>query len=571
MASTTGGLFFVSGSLGVVLATQMPDGPPGDLDVVFALAAAAVLIGIGLVVWGHRLRPAHHHALVAGGTIILTATIYESTSPVAAVALASLYISVAIDVCVFFNWLPATAHMLFAVTCCLAVFAYLPDTPWWAGLVASGATVGVGVAVGLLSRLASDAHVDALTGLPNRRGFDRALSAHVAAAERHGSRPALVVLNLDRFHAINDKYGYRSGDEVLQLVVRSWLPVIGPEDVLARPGGDRFALLLPDGDEHGALALVDRLRATISQGCSAGVTAWQPGDSASFLVSRADAALYRAKLSGANRTVLEPAGRVPLKVELTGAITNGEIEVVYQPIMDLTHSGTIAAVEALLRWAPPSRPDTTTVEVIRAAEESGLISELDQYVLRRACSDAHALQRANTDGPLTMNVNVSSIELATPGYVDSVATVLRETGWQASQLVLEVTESVLDVDTPLATDALRELRRRGIRIAIDDFGTGYSSLSRIQTLPTDLLKLDRSFVSTITPDAPTPPLLRAIAILAIALELPVVAEGVEDEAQAETVKSLGYSFAQGFHYGRPQSLAEMIATLGRLASIAETE
>jgi diguanylate cyclase len=211
-------------------------------------------------VWGHQLRPEYHHALVASGTIMLTIAIYASTSPFAAVALTSLYISVAIDVCVFFTWNVAAVHVAFAITCCLAILAIRPGTPWWSGLVASGATVGVGIVVGLLSRFASEGDIDVLTGLQNRQGFDRALNHEIAVAARSGSGPALVVLNLDRFHAINEELGYQAGDAVLQQIARSWLPLVGPGDTLARHGGDRFAVLLSDGTEQNALALTDAMR-----------------------------------------------------------------------------------------------------------------------------------------------------------------------------------------------------------------------------------------------------------------------------------------------------------------------
>jgi diguanylate cyclase (GGDEF)-like protein len=560
MAYTTGVLFFVSGSLGVIVATTMPSGP-GNVSVVYGVAGTAMLVGISLVVWGHKLRPEHHHAIAAAGTVMLTIAIYESTNAIAAVALSSLYVSVAIDVCVFFSWTLAAAHMLFAVTCCMAVLALRPDAPWWSGLVASGATVGVGIVVGLLSRFASEANVDVVTGLPNRRGFDHALRQAIALAERSGAGPALVVVNLDRLPTINELGGHRAGDEILRHLVKSWSPLLRREDTLTRPDIDRFAVLLPDTTEQGALALTDQLRATISIGCSAGVTSWQSGDSASLLVSRAEVALYRAERTGGNRTVLESSGRGPLAIELADAIANDAVEVLYQPIVTLAESGKVVGIEALVRWAPPSRLDVTTGEVIRVAEESGLIVELDKYVLRRACLDAHALQEAKGNEPLAIHVNVSGLELGKPGYVAGVDKVLADTRWSPGQLVLEVTESVFDLDTPAATAALRELRSRGIRVAIDDFGTGYSSLNRIQTLPTDLLKLDRSFIATITADSPTPPLLRAIALLSIALGLPVIAEGVEDAHQAATLKSLGYSFAQGFYYGRPQSRSAILATL----------
>jgi diguanylate cyclase len=359
---------------------------------------------------------------------------------------------------VFFSWTLAAAHMLFAVTCCMTVLALRPETPWWSGLVASGTTVGVGIVVGILSRFASDANVDVLTGLPNRGGFDRALNGEIAVAARNGSAPALIVLNLDRFHTINDMHGYRAGDEVLQHIVKSWLPLLGRDDTLARPDGDRFAVLLPNTTEQRALALADQLRATISMGCSAGVTSWHSGDSASLLVSRAEVALYRAKLTGGNRTVLESSGRAPLAIELADAIANGAVEVLYQPIVNLADSGTVVGIEALIRWASPSRLDVTTEEVVRVAEESGLIVELDKYVLRRACLDAHTMQSAKGGGPLTVHVNVSGLELAKPGYVEGVDRVLADTGWSPRQLVLEVTESVLDLDTPTAAAALHELR-----------------------------------------------------------------------------------------------------------------
>ena len=568
MAYTTGMLFFVSGSLGLVVATLMPAGP-GNAGVVYGVAGAAVVTGVSLVVWGHHLRPVHHHLLVATGTVMVTIGIYESTSAIAAVALSSLYVSVAIDVCVFFSWTLAAAHMLFAVACCMTVLALRPETPWWSGLVASGTTVGVGIVVGLLSRFASEANVDVVTGLPNRRGFDHAVQQEIAVAARSGSGPALVMLNLDRFHAINDMGGYHAGDDIVQHMITSWLPLLGRDDTLARPDIDRFAVLLPNTTEQSALALTDQLRATMSIGCSAGVTSWQSGDSASLLVSRAEVALYRAQLAGGNRTVLESSGRAPLAIELADAIANDAVELWYHPIVTMAESGKVVGIEALVRWVPPSRLDVTTEEVVRVAEESGLIVELDQYVLRRACLDAHAVQRAHGDGPLAVHVNVSGLELAKPGYVTGVDSVLADTGWPPGQLVLEVTESVLDFDTPMATAALHELRARGIRIAIDDFGTGYSSLSRIQTLPTDLLKLDRSFIATITADSPTPPLLRAIALLSIALGLPVIAEGVEDAYQAATVKSLGYSFAQGFYYGRPQSRSAILAALADTPAAAD--
>jgi diguanylate cyclase (GGDEF)-like protein len=567
MAPTIGGLFLGGGLLGAAVTTQMPQRPHdsaivyGNAAVVYGLAVVAMVVGASLLLWRDRLLPSHHHVLVCMGTLMITAAIYESTSPIAAVALASAYVAVACDAAFFFSWPQAAAQVGFAVLCCMTVLALRPGSPWWAGLAASGFTVAVGIVVAILSRLAADADVDILTGVLNRRGFDRAVNAEISGAARTGSRPALILLNVDRFGAINDRYGYRAGDAVLQQLVGSWLEVLEPRQILARYGGDEFAVLLPGSTEQGAMALTERLRATMSMGCSAGVTSWQPGESASLLVSRAQVGLYRAKQAGRNRTVLESSRRPPLALELADAIADETLEVLYQPIVSLAEGGTIVGLEALVRWKSATRPDVTPEEVIRVAEENDLIASLDLFVLRRACLDARSLQQAMLDGLLTLNVNVSGLELVELDYVAHVDEVLQATGWPARQLVLEVTESALDVDRPTAIAALHELRARGIRIAIDDFGTGYSSLSRIKILPTDFLKLDGSFTSAITSESSAPPLLGAIAALGVALGLPVIAEGVENAHQAEVLASLGYVLAQGFHYGRPQSRAAMIDTL----------
>jgi diguanylate cyclase (GGDEF)-like protein len=566
MARTTGGLFLVGGVLAAVT-PQPPRGPDvsaigyGNAAVVYGLAAVAMVVGVSVQLWGDRLRPSHHHVLVCLGCLLITLAIHESTSSVAALALASVYVFVACDAAFFFSWPTAAGHVALVVLCCMTVLALRPASPWWSGLVASGVSVAVAIVVGVLSRLASEADVDVLTGVLNRRGFDRALNAEINRAARSGSRPVLILLNVDRFAAINFRSGHRVGDKVLQHIVGSWLQLLEPREILARYGGDEFAVLLPGSTEQGAMALTERLRAATSMGCSAGVTSWQPGESASFLVRRADVGLYRAKQAGRNRTVLESSLRPPLAVELADAIAAGALDVLYQPIVSLVDRGTVVGVEALLRWESPVRPKVTTEEVIRVAEEFGLIAELDRFVLHRACLDAHRLQQTVLDRALTLNVNVSGLELVAPDYVPRVEEILLATGWPAGQLVLEVTESVLDVDKPAAVVALRELRARGIRIAIDDFGTGYSSLSRIQTLPTDFLKLDASFTAAIASDSPSQPLLKALVLLGVALGLPVIAEGVETEHQAEVLASLGYVLAQGFHYGRPQPCDVLINIL----------
>lgn len=566
MARTTGGLFLLGGLLGLFVTTQMPDGP-GNLAIVYGAAIAAVVFGALLLVWGERIPPRYHEGLVVVGSILITLAIYQSTGPIAALSLASFYVFVACDASFFFTWFRSILQIGFAVICCVVVLTVRDDLPWWSTIVPAGATIAVGAAVAVLGRLASDADIDALTGLLNRRGFDRALAGEIGRAGRSGTQPALVLLNLDRFSAINEQRGYRAGDLVLQSIAENWRSLIGPKHRLARYGGDEFALLLPDLTEVEAMAMTEKLRAASSTGCSAGVTSWQPGESASFLVSRADVGLYRAKQAGRNRTILESSRRPPIALELFEAIARETLDVHYQPIVSLQDGAKAVGVEALVRWSSTTQPGVTPEEVIRVAEEHDLIAKLDQLVLHHACHDAVQLQ-VDAVEPLVLSVNVSGLELIEADYITRVDEVLRATGWQAHQLVLEVTESVLDVDTPAAIDTLRALRARGIRIAIDDFGTGYSSLSRLKTVPADFLKLDHSFVTAITPDADAPPLLEVIALLSVALGLPVIAEGVENEHQAHVLTDLGYLLAQGFHYGKPQSSVDIAAVLAPPAATA---
>lgn len=560
MARTTGAFYVMGGVLGLVITAVAP-GDEGDRPLVGAAAAIALVLGSTLLVWGPRMPHGIHHAYVALATVLITVAVHSFPNTVGAISLASFYVFVACDAALFFRWSQAAAHLAFAMLLCLLV---LPtrDLPWWSGLIPAGVTFGVGVVVGILTRMASEADIDVLTGLLNRRGFDRALNSAIELATRSGQGLALVLVDLDRFQKINDHLGHRAGDAVLQRVADTWATLLTPDQRLARYGGDAFALLLPNTTEQAAILLTEQLRAAVTTGCSAGVTSWQPGESGSLLVSRADVGLYRAKQAGRNRTVLESSRQLPLAVELREAIDNGALDVHYQPIVSLSEGGGKAVgVEALLRWSSSAQPDVTTEGLIRVAEEYDLISDLDELVLRRACADAARLQETFAQLDLTLNVNVSGLELAESGYADRVAGILASTGWPADQLVLEVTESELAAESHIAIANLHTLRDRGVRIAIDDFGTGYSSLSRLATLPSDILKVDQSFVAAIRSDSPAPPLLSVIAALSSALDLQVIAEGVETEYQAAVLTELGFALAQGYHYSDSHPVSALISDL----------
>ncbi|MEV0296626.1 bifunctional diguanylate cyclase/phosphodiesterase [Nocardia sp. NPDC050710] len=560
MARTTGAFYVMGGVLGLVI-TAIAPGDEGNRPLVGTAAAIALVLGLTLLAWGPRMPHGIHHAYVAIATVLVTVAVHSFPNTVGAISLASFYVFVACDAALFFRWSQAAAHIAFAMVLCLWV---LPtrDLPWWSGMIPAGVTFGVGVVVGILTRMASEADIDVLTGLLNRRGFDRALNSAIELASRTGQGLSLVLVDLDRFQKINDHLGHRAGDAVLQRVADTWSKVLAPEQRLARYGGDAFALLLPNTTEQAAILLTEQLRAAVTTGCSAGVTSWQPGESGSLLVSRADVGLYRAKQAGRNRTVLESSRQLPLAVELREAIDRGALDVHYQPIVSLTEGGGKAVgVEALLRWSPSAQPDVTTEGLIRIAEEYDLISDLDELVLRRACADAARLQETFAQLDLTLNVNVSGLELAETGYADRVSGILASTGWPADQLVLEVTESELAAESQTAIANLHILRERGVRIAIDDFGTGYSSLSRLATLPSDILKVDQSFVAAIRSDSPAPPLLGVIAALSSALDLQVIAEGVETEYQAAVLTELGFALAQGYHYSDSHPVSELISDL----------
>ena len=560
LMSRTGGGCFLFGGVLVFLLVWLAPMSFSSTAVQYGNAAAALLVGVTVLLWGQRLQLWQFHLMVVVATLQITVAVYQSANPATAVSIATLYVFIAC-VAFFVAWPSAALQLAFSVACCMAAVGVAPTVPWWSGLAVSGSTVVLGIVIAILGRMVSSAEMDDITGLPNRRGFDRLLGVAISRVQLGGPRPVIALVCVDGYGAVHEEFGGQAGDELMQQIVASWRVALDPEHVLARRGVDEFTVLLPGVTEEEAVSVVDRMRAAIARSCSAGVAAWQPGESASLTVARADTALRRAKRSGRNRTMVESVNQPPLAVELRNALDAGTVDVRYQPIVDLD-DGRVVGVEALVRWTPPSRPDLAAAEVVRIAEETNLIATLGHYVLRQACMDARWMQQHAQDGKLQLSANVSGLELVQEGYAARVFDILSETGWAANRLILEVTESVLDVDRPSSIAALQELRAGGVRIAIDDFGTGYSSLSRLQVLPADFLKLDASFIAAVTPSSPeVPPLLQAVAALAEALHLPVVAEGVETVEQLSVLRRLGLTLAQGFYFGEAQSPDELVAAM----------
>lgn len=559
MARTTGAFFTFGGVFGLAQTAVMPVDMRGSRLVCGLLAAACLVMGIVILALGDRIPVRQQQWLLFSPTPFVAAGVWESTSNIAAIGVAGFFVTVTCTGAFFLSWPAASANTVIGVVCCMTTLGLRPGLQWWAGLVTSGVVIAVFFVVGVLMRVASEADVDPLTGLLNRRGFARQLELEIARATKSRAALALILVDLDRFKDINDESGHAAGDIILQEVADTWRKMMGTNAILARFGGDEFTLLLPGCCERDAVRVAESMRNAISVGCSAGITAWHLGESASFMVSRADVGLYRAKETGRNRSVVETSHQPLLAAELVEAIESDKLDVAFQPIVAIDAGASVIGFEALLRWCSATQKGVTPAEIIRVAEECDLISSLGRQVLATACRQAVVLQRLYTDRALMLSVNVSGLELIRADYVRSVEEVLRETRWPSKQLVLEVTESVLDLDARTTYANLKEIRAQGVRIAIDDFGTGYSSLSRLASLPTDILKLDASFVAAVQADSPPPPLLSVIAKLSEKLGLPVIIEGVENAEQAAVLEPLGFTLAQGFYYGRPQEMDILVA------------
>jgi diguanylate cyclase (GGDEF)-like protein/PAS domain S-box-containing protein len=404
------------------------------------------------------------------------------------------------------------------------------------------------------------AHHDTMTGLPNRASFNARLDAAIAQADRSGQPFAVMCLDLDRFKEVNDLFGHAAGDALLQKVATALDTVLEPDQFAARLGGDEFVVILPDTNamaQSGRFAeqLLDAFRnenERSSDGtvisASIGIAHYpEDAEDGEQLMNCADTALYRAKEDGRGiyrffeaRMGAELRDRRRLEHELRHAISRNELRLVYQPQVDIT-SGRVTGFEALLRWRHGVRGDIAPSEFIPVAEESGLIVQIGDWVLRSA-----AIEAAGWANPITIAVNVSPLQLHAPNFTHRVCDILFQTGLAPNRLELEVTESALIRDMNRALTTLRQLKAMGIKIAMDDFGTGYSSLSNLRAFPFDKIKVDRSFIKSVDSNEQSATIVRAVLGLGKGLKLPVLAEGVErPEELAEVCDA-----AQGFWLSR---------------------
>jgi diguanylate cyclase (GGDEF)-like protein len=422
--------------------------------------------------------------------------------------------------------------------------------------------------------LAHQAFHDALTELANRALFADRVEQALLRGARGAGRPAIVLIDLDGFKAVNDTLGHPAGDALLREVAVRLRSAVRADDTVARLGGDEFAVLVEqsgDGTDE-ALATAERVLAVLATPVvldgqivtvsgSVGIAVGDAGATRDSLIGDADIAMYAAKVSGRGRSVVfDPAMRATavaareLQQELQGALGSGQFRLVYQPVVDLADES-VTGFEALLRWDSPTLGAVPPDRFVPVAEASGLIEEIGAWVLREACATA-AAWRAEHDPDLAMAVNVSAVQLTSPHLVAHIVEALTASGLPPGALVLEVTETALVSDPARASECLAALRDLGVRLALDDFGTGYSSLAHLRQFTVDVLKIDRSFVATIGEDGVLPPIVRGMIDLGRTLGLEIVAEGVETEAQRRLLVDGHCDLAQGYLFARPLEPAD---------------
>ena len=424
------------------------------------------------------------------------------------------------------------------------------------------------------AKLAHMAHHDALTGLPNRVLFREQLHLALARA-RHTQGPAVFCLDLDRFKSVNDTLGHPVGDALLRAVSGRLQGCVRKSDLVARMGGDEFAIVQENASQPvDAIALARRIVESLSEpfdidghrvviGTSVGIALASDGlASADALIKCADLAMYCAKADGRGGWAFFEAAmdahlqaRRRLEVDLRGALAGNQLEVFYQPLIE-TASGEVSGFEALVRWRHPERGMVSPADFIPVAEEIGIIGEIGSWVLRQACTDV-----VSWSGTLKVAVNFSPVQFRDGTLADRVARILLETGMNPDRLELEVTESLLLGSTDSVLKILHDLRATGVRIAIDDFGIGYSSLSYLRRFPFDKIKIDQSFVREMSTDDECAAIIRAVVGLGRSLSIAVSAEGVETQQQLASLCTEGCCEVQGYLFSKPKPACDIPALL----------
>ena len=424
--------------------------------------------------------------------------------------------------------------------------------------------------------LRQTAHTDILTGLASRPVVTQRIDEFIATSQVEDA--SLLVLDLDGFKAVNDAYGHGVGDELLVAIGQRIRANVSVDDVIARLGGDEFAVLLERCTPGEAVLVSQRLidavsrpidltRGSVAVTASIGIVDLTVCANAQDALGDGDVAMYEAKLAGKNRySMYKPemaeriASRLKLGVELRTALESDQFEAHYQPVVQV-ETGEVVGFEALLRWNHPTRGQLAAGAFIEVCEEIGLIVPLGKWILNEACRQAGLWQSMDPSRHLSMAVNLSSRQLFDTDLVAEVEAALLASDLRGDVLVLEITERLLLVDSPFVLRQLDRLKQLGVRIAIDDFGTGYSSLAYLRDFPVDILKIDRSFVEALDRDEQAVALAKSIVGICEALQLDVIAEGMETREQVNVLYNIGCHVMQGFYFSKPKPAAELGTSL----------
>lgn len=416
---------------------------------------------------------------------------------------------------------------------------------------------------------------DQLTGLPNRARLNEGFAQLASRARRTGEQFSVMCIDLDLFKAVNDNFGHLAGDELIRIIASTIQKSCGPDDFLARFGGDEFILLQSDSSVERASQLAERIIAAIAEpvelkvgrafiGASIGLVMIDGSPiEAQEALRRADLAMYAAKQGGRNRYAFFNSSfdravrhRMTMQAHLHDALAAGDLELVYQP--QVNSSGAVIGVEALARWDSPDLGPVPPAAFVQVAEETGLIDALGMFTIRRAFEDSRRWPA------LRVAVNVSAVQLRAGDFVDRLDALAKEMAIDPRRFELEITERVLLGDDPATVTGLNGLRALGFRIVLDDFGTGYSSLGYLQRYPIDKVKIDRTFVARVGVEPQAEAVVVAIVRLAKALGMEVLAEGVETEAQRICLNVAGCSDVQGYLTGRPVAASQIDALVAEM-------
>jgi diguanylate cyclase (GGDEF)-like protein len=515
----------------------------------------ACLVGSPLLL---RLRMDRYGLVIATtmtGTALVSLVVHLMGDARTAAWAASLYLLIIIPCFYLYSRSVAWVHGLFVGAVALLVLRGNDAVGPTELVMGFGVAAVLTVAVSWLVRAADLAEVDYVTGLPNRRGFE--ISTQLALRENEaGVQMALVGIDLDAFRAVNDKIGSAAGDAQLHSLARRWQTVLPEGAVLARHGSDEFTLLIRPATVEGVDRTLVAMREvagdlTFSAGVAWTTSADTRSESLTMLKLRADSAVYEAKRQGPSRTVIAaPSRTARTGRQIRDALAGGEFVLYYQPIINL-HTCVVDKAEALVRWQHPVDGLVLPDGFLGAAEQSGTMVELGDWIVATACRDAAAWTPNAQGRDVCLSINASGAELQDPTYATRVLNHAATAGLSVGRIVIELVETDYNINSSVVRANLAALTAAGVGLAIDDFGTGYSNLSRLDQMHIQVLKIDRSFVRTLTRADQEMPVISAILAMGCALRMQIVAEGVETPIQAAWLRRRGCSHAQGYLYGKP--------------------